>query len=321
MTHILDITSDTSSLEGKHIAVVGQGAISSVISYHLHKQNLIFSVLLRDQQLNKYEQSNLTYQYGYESETVEQYQISSSKNVAPNSVDILLIATKAFSVEQALADYAHLLRDNACILLCHNGMGTIEIAQNHLTPTQSLYFASTRHGAFKLDHSSVIHVKRGLTQLALCLGPANWNEQMITFVRLWSSTQWLDDIDEILWQKLAINAVINPITALNQKQNGSVLLQQYQEDVQAICAEIAKLAKTKHIYLDVSELIKQALATAKNTRENYSSMQQDVCFGRPTENEFISGFVVKLAKANNVSVPVNQKYYEKVAALNHRTAQ
>ena len=45
------------------------------------------------------------------------------------------------------------------------------------------------------------------------------------------------------------------------------------------------------------------MGIAERTRENSSSMREDVRHGRPTENDFILGFVIKTAERFGMDVP------------------
>jgi 2-dehydropantoate 2-reductase len=64
--------------------------------------------------------------------------------------------------------------------------------------------------------------------------------------------------------------------------------------------------------LSAVELEKEALAVARKTSGNMSSMLEDIRRGRPTEIDYINGYLVDMGQAYNVLTPVNQTLHSLV---------
>jgi 2-dehydropantoate 2-reductase len=47
-------------------------------------------------------------------------------------------------------------------------------------------------------------------------------------------------------------------------------------------------------------------------------MHQDIAFSRPTEIDYINGYVVKMANKLNVLTPLNQQLVEQVKSLENK---
>ncbi|MHC4915677.1 MAG: ketopantoate reductase family protein [Planctomycetota bacterium] len=111
------------------------------------------------------------------------------------------------------------------------------------------------------------------------------------------------DLERALWVKLAVNCVINPITALLEVRNSGSLVPELAELRRQIIAEVGALAAAEGHQLpgDLAERIEQGLESGGNR----SSMLQDVLAGRVTEVEFLNGFVVRRAVELGVAAPVN----------------
>ena len=62
-------------------------------------------------------------------------------------IEKVLIPVKAFDTEAVVQQLLPHLTSHAQLVLCHNGMGTLEQAQALLLPTHGLWFASTTQGA------------------------------------------------------------------------------------------------------------------------------------------------------------------------------
>ena len=125
----------------------------------------------------------------------------------------------------------------------------------------------------------------------------------------------VDDIEPFRWLKLAVNAAINPITALLRAKNGVVLENTYARDLAIKAAEEAwRVAAARGVQLPVSP-VEEALRIAAATKENRSSMLQDISQCRRTEVDYINGAVVKYGEEVGVQTPVNKALWMLIKAL------
>ena len=124
-----------------------------------------------------------------------------------------------------------------------------------------------------------------------------------------------NDILHALWSKLAVNAVINPLTALNNVPNLAICDESYSELIHDICQEFVAVAEACGEHFDLSEVKDKIMQVAKATGNNFSSMHQDVQYKRETEIDAINGYIVSMAKKKGISVPTNTLLAERVKAL------
>jgi len=108
-----------------------------------------------------------------------------------------------------------------------------------------------------------------------------------------------------LWTKLAVNAAINPITALARIRNGRVFEGPTAEYAERAAAEVARIARAEGVGLDADAVAEEARAVARRTADNRSSMLQDLAAGRRTEIDVISGVVAERADEHGIEAPVN----------------
>lgn len=99
-------------------------------------------------------------------------------------------------------------------------------------------------------------------------------------------------IRERLWEKLAANAAINPLTALAGVRNGAVLDPPLAGTAAAAAREVAAAAREAGIDLSDGGAVEAARRVARSTADNRSSMAQDLAAGRRTEVDAINGRVV-----------------------------
>lgn len=109
------------------------------------------------------------------------------------------------------------------------------------------------------------------------------------------------DIDFYRWIKLAVNAVINPLTAVTRSKNKIVLTKTGMELAKNIINEIVKAARMKGYVLNPEHLYKIVIRGASNTANNYSSMAQDVIRGRKTEIDYINGYIARILGENSIN--------------------
>jgi 2-dehydropantoate 2-reductase len=103
--------------------------------------------------------------------------------------------------------------------------------------------------------------------------------------------------------KLAVNAAINPLTALTRATNGDVAADPNLAQLAAyLASEAAAVAASLGIVLD--RPVERALEVARATGENRSSMLRDIELGRRTEIEAITGAVHDLGEKNGVNTPI-----------------
>jgi 2-dehydropantoate 2-reductase len=128
------------------------------------------------------------------------------------------------------------------------------------------------------------------------------------------------DILRRLWHKLIINAGINPYTAILDCPNGKILdYPLYQSTIEQLCMELSQLMDAAVQIRETPDALRQRIEqVARNTAGNTSSMRADVLRGRPTEIDFINGYLAKLGKGLGIDTPVNQMLTERVQQLSSR---
>ena len=81
------------------------------------------------------------------------------------------------------------------------------------------------------------------------------------------------------YQKLLVNAVINPITALTRHQNEIVLSPALKCKVERVVTEAVAVAAAEGLAIEEEEAVELVFSVAEKTAANTSSMLQDVLAG------------------------------------------
>lgn len=301
------------------IAVLGAGAIGQLmyhkLSVNTQTNDVMFigrDKLTRQQPLNFIDHT----QHNHESLAT----ILGTDDDRLVQVELLFVCVKAYQVEQALLPLLPKLSPQCHIVLLHNGLGPHLLVAAALSQYQGigLTLGTTSQAALKLSQWQVKHSGFGVTQLGHYCGSAMSTALKMRISHLQSDNQpieWYQPVLPVLWQKLAINAVINPLTALNQCANGQLAATEYQSQISAIIDELVEVAKYDDITLDKAAVRARVYQVIELTSANFSSMYQDIAHNRPTEINEINGYICQQAKAHHLKVPKNQYLVDKVLQL------
>jgi 2-dehydropantoate 2-reductase len=127
-----------------------------------------------------------------------------------------------------------------------------------------------------------------------------------------------DSPGQMIWEKVGINAGINPLTAILGVPNGRLLqLPEARQIMRDLVVEAVKVAATEGYRFGYS-MVEKAEEVCKQTSENISSMLQDVRAGRPTEIEALSGEILRRAQLANLPTPRTRVIWQLVKSLELR---
>lgn len=234
----------------------------------------------------------------------------------PARISHLLITTKAYDVRGAVAGVAHLLGDNCVVLLLVNGMGLAEELRKDW-PRLDIYCGTTTEGAYAVAARHIVHAGRGETRIGRQgqREPAPWFKAWAHAIE---PCVWDPDIATALWSKLAVNCVINPLTALHACRNGELAERPgLASQVDALCGEVTAISRAAGFNTVASSLEATVAAVIAGTAHNRSSMLQDVLNGRPTEIDYITGYLLQVADRYRIDAPHNRALLEKIKNRDH----
>ena len=219
--------------------------------------------------------------------------------------DLLLVTLKAWQISTAVKNLAEILPATTPVLLIHNGMGVVEELQSLKQP---LLIGMTTQAA-RRDQNLIIHVANGTTRI----GPANALAHEYSFLAdtLHSAlpdVAWHNDMGSASWKKLAVNCVINPLTAIYDCPNGG--LRYRAEEVTLISGEVATVMQREGHHCSAEDLLFYVWQVVDSTSANISSMLQDVRALRHTEIDYITGYLLKRARTHGITVPENARLFE-----------
>lgn len=130
------------------------------------------------------------------------------------------------------------------------------------------------------------------------------------------------NILEKMWVKLAVNCVVNPMTAMLDCDNGDLLGRLHGPLVQGMLGELEQVMIAESVGRFNAPtkmgLLKEVKSVLQATRNNSSSMRQDILAGRPTEIGSLNLAVVEVGKQHGIECPINLEVGRMILLLSGR---
>ncbi|TYL47955.1 ketopantoate reductase family protein [Marinomonas sp. IMCC 4694] len=297
--------------------IIGAGAIGLFWACKLEKLgNKVHLVYRSENPGNKLTLESLTDDEGQQQIRVSKHKVKSlTANNINQQYDKVLLCTKSFDLKHAFEQVANHITTEANIACLCNGIGAQAELQSVLLDTQTLWAGTTSEGVIKIEANHIKHTGLGDTYF----GPWRSTDTPLSFP---IEDMTVSNIHQRMIEKLAVNAVINPITAIFNIHNGDILNDEFKPLVQATLSELASVfthpkfsLSQQSQHLSVDNLKNRVHTIAQLTRLNRSSMHEDIRLHRQTENSFISGF---LLDNSPIDLPIQRLLYEGIAFAEQR---
>ncbi|MEK8129702.1 2-dehydropantoate 2-reductase [Paenibacillus filicis] len=239
----------------------------------------------------------------------------------------IILAVKQHAITLELAESIRgLMGPDTWVVCLQNGIGHAEKLARSIHP-ERLLLAVTTEAALRLSDRASSHTGQGETHigsftdgLEAQLSQAA-KKKLVKELEMAGFRSFLsNNIKSRIWQKLLINAAINPLTAILQVHNGTLLeLDGALELMHELVNEGTRLAEAYGIGLE-NDLWLTVREVCTRTAANRSSMLQDLGAERPTEIEAITGSMLELARESGLELRSHQSVYLLVKALESRKA-
>lgn len=267
------------------IGIIGGGAIGLLFANYLSDNHNVTIFTRTKEQAELLNRDGLNFIVNGKVETKKVMAKQISENVMDS--ELLIITVKQYHLSDI---YPYIENIKLPLLFLQNGYGHIEFLQTLIS--SSLFVGVVEHGALKHNQNTVEHTGLGRTKLAIFRG--DWKDlQIINRPIAYFPFELHHDFHTMLLEKLIVNAVINPLTAILGVPNGELIKNPlYQQLMDLYVHELAGILSIQHI-ADTLEHVKQVCQV---TAGNRSSMLKDLENGRKTEIDAILGYVLHVAE-------------------------
>jgi 2-dehydropantoate 2-reductase len=123
------------------------------------------------------------------------------------------------------------------------------------------------------------------------------------------------DIRAARLRKLLANVCLNPVTALFRVRNGALREPPYAILAEALAAEAVPVLRAEGLAITPREAVRGVMEVARTTARNRSSMLQDLLAGRRTENDQLTGALLRLARRHRLAVPTHAALHRLIRVM------
>jgi len=268
-----------------HFHILGAGAIGRLFAFRLASAGNEVTLIRRS-----ITSDHVTLAIQVEEQTL-QHTFRQQRSDDPQTIDHLWITTKSYDVVAAAESVRHRLSPRSTVAVLANGMGYHEKLSKVCAPAQLLAGITTA-GAKITDTGALVTAGSGMTRLGWWRqtgDPPDWFESLASDD--WTCL-WETDIQDKLLEKLALNAVINPATALLDIDNGALLEPPYRVQLIEAREEVRQLLIWGGCEKAAEDLDARLTSVLQDTANNSSSMRTDTQLGRRTEVNAILGYLL-----------------------------
>lgn len=307
------------------IHLLGAGSIGSLVAVNLAKKQVPVTLLLRgSSHLKAFTKADKTMSLKSKGET---HTAKFQAVVEPDRIENLIVCLKCQQIKQALTKYLPSISPGTTILVVHNGMGVEEeIASLWPQPASRprIIYGLTSMGSKRLpfpwafEHTGTTPIYLSGRDMTKAPGGKLVGAMVESNTIFSSMVLPYGEFLSRQYEKLVVNSVINPMTAILGVPNGDLIKYDQGAQLERLtresCSVIASYAaefepEHKHMItqaLDERRMFRIVQEVCRDTAANTSSMRADVESGRATEVDYINGYIVQLAKKVGRSAQQNR---------------
>lgn len=293
------------------IAVMGSGAIGCYYGGMLARAGQAVTLIGRPAHVDAIGRNGLLLDTQTFREAVPLAASTEASAVA--GAELVLFCVKSTDTESAAADIApHLARD-AFVLSLQNGVDNADRLKTLLPQEVApavVYVATEMAGPGHVRH-------HGRGELVLGASPRS-DDIAALFSACGIPTQVSDNATGALWTKLIVNCAYNGLSAIAQRPYGRLVQAEgVVEVIGDVVQECLAVARADGVTVDVD--IEDAVRRIAHTMATQvSSTAHDLARGKPSEIEYLNGYVVRRGEALGVATPANRAILTVVKLLEAR---
>ena len=241
------------------------------------------------------------------------------------TADLVILLNKAYQIREALRENRDVIGPDTMLLTLQNGMGH-ERVMREFADSAHVLIGTTKQGSYRESASVIINT--GLGEIVFgdvaAEGEKKPDRAKTEKIRSVFETAGFpciisDNIRFEVWNKLMINASSSALSGVLGVPQGYVA---ENESAWSICKdlirEICAVAAGEGAVFDQDEQINRIRKHLRAAPDGYASLCVDLQKGRRTEADFITGSVVRAAREQGLSVPVQQTILQLIHAMEGR---
>ncbi|MGZ3256811.1 MAG: ketopantoate reductase family protein [Croceibacterium sp.] len=233
---------------------------------------------------------------------------------ANEPADLVLLFTKTFHTDAALAGIKAVIGPSTYILTLQNGLGNDEAVARHVARERVITGVSTLPSDLLGPGRVRSHGEGGSKIYPAFGGDTAFAQQIADLFTVGGLPTHLEpDIQAAIWSKAIFNAAMNTLCALTRRTPGFLGVH---EEAQALIREVVlegvAAANASGVIIEAQPILDLTVISVTDHADHEASMLQDVKAGRPTEVDAINGAIVRAARKADVATPVTETLWRLV---------
>ncbi|KIA94468.1 hypothetical protein OA93_20270 [Flavobacterium sp. KMS] len=296
------------------IGILGIGGIGGFVGAPLAKKykdtNTKIIFICRGETKNAIQNEGLTFESKGTKDTI--FPDLVSDNPAEIGIlDVLIITSKSYSVNEILATYKDCISNDTIIITLQNVVNAREIIRETLPELGEImegciYVAS--------NVKSPGHVQHVGGPGKIFVGGEKENKWFIDLLTAGGlDITYVDNINQILWKKYLFVAPVAGITSAYNVSFGQLLEDKnLMHTLEGMMIEIQSLASKNNISLTQEDIETSKDLLTKFPFESKSSLQLDFENNNQTEKQFLVDYVIENCKKHGIPTPFYESVNEKI---------
>ncbi len=286
----------------KRIGIIGLGPLGSTILAFFKGKNFEVYPFEKNPLLKKSIEERGIKIIGEKNIKIEPFKLKDELKEIPFEIlDFLIIATKAYDLKFLKKELPPLVFSIPFVLV-QNGLNL----EKELGKNFKFVFRFIPHFAvFKKGEGEVFFKEfKKLNYLGgreISLG----EKITKTFNKANLKTVYKKNIDYFIWEKVILNSLLNPLSAILKKNMEEILkIKDIKSVIKEILKEAIKVAGKEKIVFN-KNFERYALNYIKRGEKHFPSMYFDLMKNKETEIDFLNGKIADLGKKYKVETPMN----------------
>ena len=292
------------------IVIIGAGALGGLVGAQLTQGGEDVTLIeINEARVKLLRESGLFVSEGTSGETCVPVQVKPSVEGLPVA-DLVFVSVKSYQTEGAVRASLPVIGPGTFVLSMQNGIGNTDVMAEIIDPSRVL--SGITYHSIQHTGPNRIRYRPGIKpiQIAPYDGVVTPEIERVgeVFRASGLNTEVCDRIDDVIWQKLLHNGVVNPVSALTGLTCREMLddpdIQSFMRD---LCLETIEVMKARGVpIVNEEDPYAPVIGSQKALGKNRPSMWQDLARSCRTEVDAINGAVVREAERLGLDAPHNR---------------
>lgn len=305
------------------VLVMGAGALGCVTGGLLAKDGHDVVFVGRSKQIDAMNANGISITGIWGDHHADQFTAVTTLDDVPHTgYDLVLLAVKSYDTQTILPLLSPFVAKDTLICSYQNGLGNAELIARQYGWDRTVE-ARVIFGA-RITEPGVVDVTVMAHKTAL--GVYHDTPHLDKIKRITEAmgaagvpTEYADNIDTMLWYKLAYNCSLNPLSALLDVPYGGLLeTEDRKQTMREVIQELYAVGHALDIRLDpptADAYIDLLFGTLiPNTANHYASMREDLIQQKRTEIDALNGAICRYGEQLGIECPTNARLSEEIRA-------